>query len=189
MFGVDFSEIALIFLIALVVLGPAKLPQVAQTIGKWVGRARVMARQFREQLEQEANEIKRATDTRTSPTPAAPAPAAAAPPAEAPAAAAPAAGAPATPAAADPMPVPVATAEPVLASGPAEVSGPQEASDPAARAPVAGGTEASPTPAAAPPDAAPTFAHGMAGAGVWPPAPEPQDHPAPLPAEPHERGA
>jgi sec-independent protein translocase protein TatB len=62
MFGVDFSEILVIFVIALIVLGPQKLPKLAQTIGRWVGRARAMARQFREQLEQEADQIQRATD-------------------------------------------------------------------------------------------------------------------------------
>jgi Sec-independent protein translocase protein TatA len=35
------------------VLGPEKLPRVVSEIGRWVGRARVMARQFREQLEEE----------------------------------------------------------------------------------------------------------------------------------------
>src|SRR5277367_5207568 len=69
MFGVDFSEIALIFLIALVVLGPAKLPQVAATVGRWIGRARLMARQFRDQLEQEANTLRDATDVRSRPAP------------------------------------------------------------------------------------------------------------------------
>ena len=34
-------------------LGPEKLPRVVSEIGRWVGRARVMARQFREQLEEE----------------------------------------------------------------------------------------------------------------------------------------
>jgi|HubBroStandDraft_1064217.scaffolds.fasta_scaffold07661_3 sec-independent protein translocase protein TatB len=65
MFGVDFSEIVVIFVIALVVLGPQKLPKLAQTIGKWVGRARAMARQFREQLEQEAEQMQRATDLKS----------------------------------------------------------------------------------------------------------------------------
>jgi sec-independent protein translocase protein TatB len=84
MFGVDFSEIGLIFLIALVVLGPAKLPQVAATIGRWIGRARVMARQFREQLEQEANTLKDAADLRSRPAPSpAPPPASTPPPADA----------------------------------------------------------------------------------------------------------
>ena len=57
MFGIDFSEILVIFAIALVVLGPQRLPKLAATIGRWLGRARAMARQFREQLEQEANRI------------------------------------------------------------------------------------------------------------------------------------
>ena len=35
------------------VLGPEKLPRVVSEIGRWVGRARAMARQFREQLEEE----------------------------------------------------------------------------------------------------------------------------------------
>jgi sec-independent protein translocase protein TatB len=65
MFGVDFSEIVVIFVIALIVLGPEKLPKLAQTIGRWVGRARSMARQFREQLEQEAEQIQRSTDLKT----------------------------------------------------------------------------------------------------------------------------
>ena len=64
MFGIDFSEILVIFGIALVVLGPEKLPRLAQTIGRWVGRARAMARQFREQLEQEADALQRSADLR-----------------------------------------------------------------------------------------------------------------------------
>jgi sec-independent protein translocase protein TatB len=52
---IGFSEIALIFTLALVVLGPEKLPRVASQVGRWIGRARGMARQFREQLEEEVN--------------------------------------------------------------------------------------------------------------------------------------
>jgi sec-independent protein translocase protein TatB len=79
MFGIDFSEILVIFGIALVVLGPEKLPRLAATIGRWIGRARAMARQFREQLEQEAETLKRNVDVRAhEPSPPPPAPAAAA---------------------------------------------------------------------------------------------------------------
>jgi sec-independent protein translocase protein TatB len=55
----DFSmpELGIIFVVALVVLGPKKLPPLVQQIGRWVGRARHMARQFRDQLEQEVNSI------------------------------------------------------------------------------------------------------------------------------------
>src|SRR6478752_3948053 len=55
MFEVGFTEILLISVLALVVLGPEKLPRVAAQVGRWMGRARAMARQFREQLEDEVN--------------------------------------------------------------------------------------------------------------------------------------
>ncbi|MEY2721897.1 MAG: hypothetical protein RL245_1290 [Pseudomonadota bacterium] len=59
MFEVGFSELLLIMGLALLVLGPEKLPKVVSQIGRWMGRARAMARQFREQLEDETAEIHR----------------------------------------------------------------------------------------------------------------------------------
>jgi sec-independent protein translocase protein TatB len=53
MFEVGFSEIMLIMGLALLVLGPEKLPGLAEKVGRWTGRARAMARQLRTQLEQE----------------------------------------------------------------------------------------------------------------------------------------
>lgn len=76
MFEVGFSELLLIMVLALLVLGPQKLPKVVGQVGRWMGRARAMARQFREQLEIEAAEAQR------PPPPAAP-PQAAAPPQDA----------------------------------------------------------------------------------------------------------
>ena len=58
MFDIGFSEVLLIFALTLVVLGPDKLPQVARTVGRWAGRARAMARQFRDQLEAETDGLK-----------------------------------------------------------------------------------------------------------------------------------
>src|SRR5580698_2042295 len=90
MFDIGFSKIVLIFGLALIVLGPERLPRVAATIGRWVGRARVMARQFRDQLELESEQLRKSADLsaelnlNTTATPPPPAPAA--PPAPAPAA-------------------------------------------------------------------------------------------------------
>lgn len=53
MFEVGFSEIILILGLALLVLGPERLPDLAAKVGRWTGRARAMARQFQAQLEQE----------------------------------------------------------------------------------------------------------------------------------------
>jgi sec-independent protein translocase protein TatB len=53
MFEVGFTEIVLILGLALLVLGPEKLPGLAQKVGRWTGRARAMARQLRTQLEHE----------------------------------------------------------------------------------------------------------------------------------------
>ena len=53
MFEVGFSEIVLIFGIALIVLGPKRLPKLAADLGRWAGRARAMAQHLRTQLEQE----------------------------------------------------------------------------------------------------------------------------------------
>src|SRR5262249_43089124 len=79
MFDIGFSEVLLIFILALIVLGPEKLPKVASQVGRWIGRARGMARQFREQLEEEVNleELRRTTQQAqqaVNPTPPPPAP-------------------------------------------------------------------------------------------------------------------
>jgi len=47
------GKILLIMLLALIVLGPEKLPRLAADIGRWVGRARALARQLTTQLDQE----------------------------------------------------------------------------------------------------------------------------------------
>jgi sec-independent protein translocase protein TatB len=51
------------------VLGPEKLPRVVSEIGRWVGRARAMARQFREQLEEEV-QLEQARKAQATTTPA-----------------------------------------------------------------------------------------------------------------------
>jgi len=53
MTGIAGSELILLLLIGLVILGPERLPKVASQIGSWVGQARRMTRAMRRQLEDE----------------------------------------------------------------------------------------------------------------------------------------
>lgn len=55
MSGVGFSELIILALIGLIVLGPERLPRVASQIGSWLGQARRMTRVMRRQLEDELN--------------------------------------------------------------------------------------------------------------------------------------
>lgn len=75
MFEVGFTELLVISVLALIVLGPERLPKVVSEVGRWMGRARAMARQFREQLEEEVtivdlNAPPKPATSATAPTPA-----------------------------------------------------------------------------------------------------------------------
>ena len=52
MFDFAWSEIAVIAVVALVVIGPKDLPKVLRTVGTWVGKARAVAREFQSSLDQ-----------------------------------------------------------------------------------------------------------------------------------------
>lgn len=64
MFDLGFSELMLIALVALVVLGPERLPKAARFAGLWVRRARAQWYSVRSELERElaADELKRNLD-------------------------------------------------------------------------------------------------------------------------------
>jgi sec-independent protein translocase protein TatB len=47
MFGIGYSELLVIGIIGLVVIGPKDLPRVMREVGRWVGKAQGMARHFR----------------------------------------------------------------------------------------------------------------------------------------------
>jgi sec-independent protein translocase protein TatB len=47
MFDIAWSELLVIIVVALVVVGPKDLPRLMRTAGQWAGRARAMADQFR----------------------------------------------------------------------------------------------------------------------------------------------
>jgi sec-independent protein translocase protein TatB len=61
MSGIGTSELILLFVVGLLVLGPERLPKVASQAGRWVGRARREAYRLRQQLEREIalSEIRR----------------------------------------------------------------------------------------------------------------------------------
>jgi Tat protein translocase TatB subunit len=71
MFEVGFTEIILIVGLALLVLGPEKLPGLVNKVGRWTGRARSMARQLRTQLEHEVtlDEISKSRPMQGGPPP------------------------------------------------------------------------------------------------------------------------
>ncbi len=60
MFDIGLGELFLCFVVALVVLGPERLPKVARMAGKWTGQARSYMRNLSAELEREthAAEIK-----------------------------------------------------------------------------------------------------------------------------------
>ncbi len=70
MFDFAWSELALIAIVALVVIGPKDLPRVMRIVGQWVRRARSIAREFQGSLDQmmreaELDDIKRNMDRAT----------------------------------------------------------------------------------------------------------------------------
>ncbi len=76
MFDIGFWELVTLFVVALLILGPEKLPRVANTLGRWVGQGRTVIRNLRRQInvelalkeEEERNKNTRAstgTDTDT----------------------------------------------------------------------------------------------------------------------------
>jgi len=53
MSGIGFWELIILSLIGLIVLGPERLPRVANQLGSWLGQARRMTRVMKRQLEEE----------------------------------------------------------------------------------------------------------------------------------------
>lgn len=64
MFDISFSELFLIGIVALVVIGPERLPKVARTLGLLVGRAQRYVHDVKVELQREANldEIRKMQD-------------------------------------------------------------------------------------------------------------------------------
>lgn len=56
MFDVSFTELLLIALVALIVLGPQRLPEVARTAGQWVGKLRRFVSEVKSDFDKEMNQ-------------------------------------------------------------------------------------------------------------------------------------
>ncbi len=63
MFDIGFAEILIVAIVALVVLGPEKLPTAIRTVGLWVGRIRRTVGSIQAEISQELkiDELKRTT--------------------------------------------------------------------------------------------------------------------------------
>ena len=69
MFDIGFMELALIGVVALVVIGPERLPGVARTAGKWIGNARRFVSSVQADINMEVNkadELKRLLEEQTN---------------------------------------------------------------------------------------------------------------------------
>jgi len=56
MFDISWAHLAVIAAVALVVIGPKDLPRVLRTAGQWMARARAVAREFQNSLDQMVRE-------------------------------------------------------------------------------------------------------------------------------------
>lgn len=68
MFDIGFSELAMIAVVALLVIGPRELPTLLRGINSWVKRARGIASEFKNELSREvaqAEELKRLVERET----------------------------------------------------------------------------------------------------------------------------
>lgn len=51
MFDLNFTELMVVAVVAIIVVGPKDLPRLMRTVGQWVGKVKRMARDFQRQLD------------------------------------------------------------------------------------------------------------------------------------------
>ncbi len=56
MFDIGFSELVMIGLVSLLVIGPERLPKVARIAGFWIGKSRAMMASVKAEIKQELQE-------------------------------------------------------------------------------------------------------------------------------------
>ena len=62
MFDIGFQELIIIFLVALLVFGPEKLPEVGKTLGRWLSMLRNGIQNAKTQMETEFHESEKTGD-------------------------------------------------------------------------------------------------------------------------------
>lgn len=79
MFGLGIPELIVIFVIALIVFGPKKLPDIGKSVGRAMAELKKSTEEFKESMESEMRDVKDAVDVNKlgnlqieSPTPAEP---------------------------------------------------------------------------------------------------------------------
>ncbi len=68
MFDIGWTEITIILIVAIIVIGPKELPGVLRTVGQWVGKAKSMTNEFRGHIDEmiqdtELSEVKQQIDS------------------------------------------------------------------------------------------------------------------------------
>ena len=71
MFDIGWTEMVVVVVLAIIIIGPKDLPKLIRTIGQWTGRARAMAREFQSSIddlvrEAELDEIKKSVEKAAS---------------------------------------------------------------------------------------------------------------------------
>ncbi|WP_376793126.1 twin-arginine translocase TatA/TatE family subunit [Thermoflexus sp.] len=69
LFGIGPMELAFIFLLAFILLGPRDLPRLAYQLGRWIRQAQLLYEEFRREWEAEVREASREIERATSEPP------------------------------------------------------------------------------------------------------------------------
>ncbi len=69
LFGIGPMELAFIFLLAFILLGPRDLPRLAYQLGRWARQAQLLYAEFRREWEAEVQEVTREVERAAAPPP------------------------------------------------------------------------------------------------------------------------